>query len=93
MLTRHNRVSLVLAAVLLAGQWLAGSHLTEHSLQVAHDCAVCQFAHGAGAGALPAAPLLVLAAAAEVLVPDVLTPAAAAAAYRQPIRGPPSLLA
>lgn len=92
---RRPLISLVLAAALLAGQWLAATHDPDHGLQAgaADGCVVCVYAHGAGAGALPATPQLVLEPGAEV--PDA-APAGntlAATLRNHPIRGPPALLA
>lgn len=95
MRTRRPLLNLLLAAGLLLGQWLAAGHDSDHGLQpgAAHACAVCVYAQGAGAGALPAPPQLSLAA--NTTAPDFARPAAprAAAVRHHPIRGPPSLLA
>lgn len=95
MRTRRPLLNLLLAAGLLLGQWLVAGHDGDHGLQpgAAHACAVCVYAQGSGAGALPALPQLSLAAA--VAVPDTLRPAdpRAAAVRHHPIRGPPALLA
>lgn len=62
MLPRHQRIALLLALALLGGLWHAAGHGDEHALQAtaAHGCAICQFAHSAGTGALPAASRLLL---------------------------------
>ena len=87
-------VSLLLAAALLAGQWLCAVHESDHALQGATPaCSVCVAAHGAGAGALPSLPLLALefaSAPPEATVADRLP---AAVFLDHPIRGPPALLA
>lgn len=95
MRSRHPLISLVLAATLLAGQWLAAAHDGDHGLQpgAAHACAVCVYAHGAGTGALPALVTLSFEGAAEA--PDnakVVNPQAVTSRHH-PIRGPPALLA
>lgn len=95
MRSRRSLISLTLAATLLAGQWLAATHDPGHDLQAgaADGCVVCVYAHGAGAGALPAMPQLALEPGTEV--PDA-APAGhplAAALRNHPIRGPPALLA
>lgn len=95
MKSRRPLVSWILAVAILAGQWLAAAHEPDHALQpgAAHSCVVCAYAHGAGTGALPAMPQLVLVAVAEA--PE-FTPAAnplAATLRNHPIRGPPALLA
>ena len=86
-------ISLLLTAVLLAGQWLCAVHNSDHALQGATPaCSVCVAAHGAGHGALPATPRVVLGATTEA--PE-LSPAAAAVTVTvrlHPIRGPPALL-
>jgi len=94
MRSRQPLISLVLAATVLAGQWLVASHDTDHGLQpgAAHACAVCVYAHGAGAGALPALPVLSLEVAREA--PEFVAVASplAATVRNHPIRGPPSFL-
>lgn len=95
MSSRRPLISALLALALLAGQWLAAAHDSDHGQQAgaADGCVACVYAHGAGAGALPAVPQLALALAAEM--PDV-APAGnplAAALRDHPIRGPPALLA
>ena len=85
-------LSLLLAAALLAGQWLAAVHAEEHALQpTAHACAVCLHADSTGAGSLPAVPHLVLDTA--VAAPEAAAAARALAAIlrHHPIRGPPAL--
>jgi hypothetical protein len=89
---RHPLLSLVLAAALLTGQWLAGMHAEEHALQpTAHACAVCLHADSSGAGALPAVPHLVVDGV--VATPDSTAAASPLAAIlcHHPIRGPPAL--
>ncbi len=88
-------ISLLLAATLLAGQWLVAAHDSDHGLQASasHACAVCVYAHGAGHGALPATPQLALALAAEVPEIPLMAAAAAVTVRLHPIRGPPVLLA
>jgi hypothetical protein len=85
----------VLAAALLAGQWLAAAHEPDHALQpsAAHACAVCVYAHGGGSGLLPAIVRLEfqnVTAAPEI--PEAAI-ALAVIARNHPIRGPPALLA
>jgi len=94
MRSRRSLVSAVLAAALLLGQWLAAAHEPDHALKpgAAHACAVCVYAHGAGTGALPAAPLLALDAATELAHVTVTTSLVAVAVRHHPIRGPPVLL-
>jgi len=94
MRSRRPLISAVLAATLLAGQWLTAAHTTDHGLQpsAAHTCAVCVYAHGAGTGALPALPVLALEVAREA--PEVLLAGSplTATVRNHPIRGPPALL-
>jgi hypothetical protein len=87
-------VSLLLAAALLAGQWLCAAHEADHALQGATPaCSVCVAAHQAGAGALPALPQLALEpGSAPPEAPAVANPLAATLRHH-PIRGPPTLLA
>lgn len=94
-MSHRSLVSLVLAAALLAGQWLSASHETEHSLlpDAAHACAVCVYAHGAGHGALPTSVALAFAGAADVPAPALAATPAAVAIRLHPIRGPPAFLA
>lgn len=95
MRSRRSLISLVLAAALLAGQWLAAAHEPDHALQpgAAHACAVCVYAHGAGTGALPAVPHLVLDGAVEAPEAPAAAGPLAASLRNHPIRGPPALLA
>ena len=95
MRSRRSLISLVLAAAVLAGQWLVAAHDTDHGLQpgAAHACAVCVYAHGAGAGALPAVPHLILDGAAEAPETPAVENPLAASLRHHPIRGPPALLA
>lgn len=95
MRSRRSLISAVLAAALLLGQWLAAAHDSDHALQsgVAHACAVCVYAHGAGTGALPAPPVLVLGPSAESIEATVEAHPLAATVRNHPIRGPPALLA
>ena len=86
-------ISLVLAAALLAGPVLASAHAGDHALQPAsHACVVCVYAHGAGHGALPATPELVLTATAEAPEIPLAVAHAAVTVRLHPIRGPPVLL-
>ncbi len=87
--TRH----LLLALVLLLGQWLTAAHAFEHpSLAADHHCHVCSHAQASGA-ALPPAPLL-LALVGRYEAPSHVFDAAhgSARVYRHPIRGPPQPL-
>ena len=95
MRSRRPLISLVLAAAVLAGQWLAAAHEPNHALQpgAAHGCVVCAYAHGAGAGALPAMPRVALDTAHEAPELPLLANPLAATPRHQPIRGPPALLA
>ncbi|MGQ0586853.1 MAG: hypothetical protein ACT4PK_06590 [Gammaproteobacteria bacterium] len=91
---KTSLISRVLAAAVLAGQWLIATHDSDHGTLpgAAHDCVVCVYAHGAGNGALPTAAPLALGTGSEA--PEV-TPAAASVAVTvrlHPIRGPPALL-
>jgi len=94
MSSRRPLISLVLAATLLAGQWLVAAHEPDHALQpgTAHSCVICVYAHGAGTGALPALPVLVLEAAREA--PDAVVDGSplTATVRNHPIRGPPAFL-
>ena len=95
MRSRRPLITAVLAVALLVGQWLAAGHETEHSLQpgAAHACAICVFAHGAGAGALPASPALSEALLQETAVATGDSARTQDAIRRtHPIRGPPSFL-
>ena len=87
-------ISLLLAATLLAGQWLCAVHESEHALQGATPaCSVCLVAHQAGAGALPTIPQLALnVVSTPPAAPSVASPLAATLRHH-PIRGPPALLA
>ena len=87
-------ISLLLAATLLAGQWLAASHDGKHGLQpdAAHSCVVCVYAHGAGHGALPAVPQLAPGTNAEAPEASAAASAVAVTVRLHPIRGPPALL-
>jgi hypothetical protein len=87
-------VSLLLAAALLAGQALVSAHDYSHELLpgAAHGCVVCVYAHGAGHGALPAAPVLALAGTSESPVAALAGAQAAVTVRLHPIRGPPTLL-
>ena len=95
MRSRRPLISLVLAAALLAGQWLAAAHDPEHALQpgAAHSCVVCVYAHGAGTGALPSLPQLTVNVAVEAPETRVEANPLAATLRHHPIRGPPALLA
>lgn len=87
-------ISLLLAAVLLAGQWLCAVHESDHALQGATPaCSVCVAAHQAGTGALPAIPHLALDHASARPEDAVAAGALAAILREHPIRGPPALLA
>jgi hypothetical protein len=93
MRSRRPLLSAVLAIALLAGQWLAAAHQPEHALQAGADsCVVCVYAHGAGAGALPAMPVVVVEV--TTTAPEALVaPSPLAATVRNhPIRGPPAFL-
>jgi hypothetical protein len=86
-------ITLLLAASVLLGQWLAAGHDPEHGLAGAsHACAVCVYAHGAGSGALPSLPQLVLIVIAAAPISYVAAMPVAARARHHPIRGPPPLL-
>lgn len=95
MRTRRTVLHLLLAASLLLGQWLAAGHDGEHGLQsgAGDACAVCVYAHGAGTGALPALPQLVIQSG--PVAPPALSVAGprVVAVRHHPIRGPPALLA
>lgn len=87
-------VSLVLAVAVLAGQWLAATHDSDHGLApgAGHACAICVYAHGAGSGALPVTPALNLAfASAAPEITAAIAPFATPQRFH-PIRGPPQLL-
>lgn len=91
---RPTLLPLLLAAALLAGPVLAASHDAEHGLQpgAAHACVVCLYAHGAGHGAVPAAPVVLLTGTVEA--PETLPAAGRTGATLRlnPIRGPPARL-
>ena len=93
MTAQRPLLSLLLAAALFAGPVLAAAHDTDHGLQpgAAHGCVVCVYAHGAGHGALPATPHLVVAASGDA--PEAIVAAAnvAVTVRLHPIRGPPAL--
>jgi hypothetical protein len=87
-------ISLLLAAALLAGQWLCAVHETGHALQGATPaCSVCISAHQAGAGAVPAIPHLALDGASSAPEAPAIASPLAATLRHHPIRGPPALLA
>jgi hypothetical protein len=94
MRTRRPLVTLLLAASLLAGQWLASGHDPDHGLVAgaAHACAVCAYVHGAGAGVLPAVPGVLLPIFSEAPESHHAATPLAAIAADHPIRGPPQLL-
>lgn len=87
-------ISLLLAAVLLAGPVLAAAHDPDHGLQAGtnHSCVVCVYAHGAGHGALPAVPRIDHGTAAESPEATQAAAATAVTVRLHPIRGPPALL-
>lgn len=87
-------VSLLLAAVLLAGPVLAAAHDdSDHGLQPgAAHCVVCVYAHGAGHGALPVVPAVALQPGTPVPDTDVVARPRPASLRHHPIRGPPALL-
>ena len=89
----RSLVSLLLAVSVLAGQWLTATHESDHGLQpgASHACAICVYAHGAGAGALPALPTLTLEVAHAAPELPALASAYDAILRDHPIRGPPSL--
>ncbi|HUS25320.1 MAG TPA: hypothetical protein VM369_10255 [Candidatus Binatia bacterium] len=89
-MTHRARLSVLLVAGLLGGQWLAGTHLPEHSLQGSHDCAVCQFAQGTGAGALPSVPVVTLPPVSGTPAATRPQPVRTPVQRFHPIRGPPS---
>lgn len=95
MRSRRPLIPLVLAAAVLAGQWLAAAHEPDHALQpgAAHACAVCVYAHGGGSGLLPAIAQLGFDGAAEAPEPAAAANPLAVIARHHPIRGPPALLA
>ena len=87
-------ISAVLAATLLIGQWLCAAHESDHALQAgaAQGCVVCVYAHGAGTGAVPTLPALVLGGTSEVPEMTAAANPLAATLRHHPIRGPPALL-
>jgi hypothetical protein len=91
---RRPVLSLLLAAALFAGPVLAAAHDSDHGLQpgASHGCVVCVYAHGAGHGALPVAPRLVVAAAGDAPEATFAAANAAVTVRLHPIRGPPELL-
>lgn len=92
---RQPLISAVLTLALLLGQWLAATHGPDHALQPggSDNCAVCVYAHSAGAGALPAIPVIAVSAPAQAPIANVVANAPAATIRHHPIRGPPALLA
>ena len=94
MCDRRPLISVVLAAALLLGLWLCATHDSEHGLKpgAAQACAVCVYAHGAGAGMLPAIATLKLNGAHEAPVSPEVDRQLAANLRHHPIRGPPALL-
>lgn len=93
MRSRQSLISLVLAAALLAGQWLAATHDSDHGLQAGatDGCVVCVYAHGAGTGALPALPQLALTLTSDAPEASPAGNPLAATLRHHPIRGPPTL--
>lgn len=87
--TRH----LLLALVLLLGQWLSAAHAFEHpSLAADHHCHVCSHTQAMGA-ALPPAPLLPTRVGRyEAPLHRLETAHSSERVYRHPIRGPPQPL-
>ena len=87
-------ISMLLAATLLAGQWLVALHDGDHGLQpdATHSCVVCAYAHGGGHGALPAIPQLALDAGVEAPAIPLTAASVAVTVRLHPIRGPPDLL-
>jgi hypothetical protein len=87
-------ISLLLAAALLAGPLLASAHDSDHGLKpgAAHACVACVYAHSAGHGAVPAAPVVALAGANESPVAALAVAQAAVTVRLHPIRGPPAFL-
>lgn len=94
MLRRFMLIPLLLAAALLAGPVLASVHDADHGLQpgAAHGCVVCVYAHGAGHGAMPVAPVVAVAGTSEAPAAARAVPQASVAVRLHPIRGPPALL-
>ena len=90
---RRERLSLILALALMAGQWLSAAHGPEHLLQAdAAHCAVCVFSDASGTGALASTGAILLFAAAEAPYAGHSPVSAAFAPGRPPIRGPPVAL-
>lgn len=86
-------ISMLLALAILTGQWLASTHDRDHGLGgAAHSCAVCVYAHAAGSGALPAAPILDLSFGGLAHEFALVLCRVPAFDRHQPIRGPPQLL-
>ncbi|MGH8482386.1 MAG: hypothetical protein ACRES8_07990 [Nevskiaceae bacterium] len=92
MTSRLPLISLLLAAAVLAGQALVAAHDSEHGLQpgAAHACVVCVYAHGAGHGALPAAPQIAIAVVSGTLEASFAAAHVAVTVRLHPIRGPPA---
>lgn len=95
MRTRRPLISAVLAVAILAGQWLSAAHNPDHGLQPggADACAVCVYAHGAGAGAVSVAPAIVLPTGVDAPALRIASSPLAGTVRNHPIRGPPALLA
>lgn len=95
MRSRRPVITAVLACAVLIGQWLSAAHEPDHALQpgAAHACAVCVYAHGAGAGAVPVVPRLLLAGPTGAPEVSKVAGPLAAALRHHPIRGPPVFLA
>lgn len=95
MRARSPLLSAVLALAILAGQWLTAAHNPDHAVQAggADACAVCVYAHGAGAGPVSVAPALPLLTGAAAPAIHVASGPLAATVRNHPIRGPPALLA
>ncbi len=90
----RSLISLLLAGFVLAGQFMAAAHNSDHGLSpnAAHSCAICVYAHGAGSGALPVAPTLDLAFADAAPEAAVVARIFTAPGRHYPIRGPPQIL-
>ncbi|HSW13411.1 MAG TPA: hypothetical protein VLI06_11265 [Solimonas sp.] len=88
------RHSLILALVLLLGQWLSFAHEIQHpALDSDVDCQLCVHAQNLASGAAPTASgLPVLAATTEAPLSLAAPAPKARAAAQTRIRGPPSLL-
>lgn len=95
MRSRRPVIAAVLAFAVLVGQWLAAAHEPDHALQAgaAHACAVCVYAHGASAGAVPVVPRLLLAGPTGAPERSEVASPLTAALRHHPIRGPPAFLA